>query len=240
MKVHARTLLWTVLLATGCAAEMAADESSMASPEVEAAIAPLYTLEVSPGHSIEFIDLGRGARVIGEHAPEGTALLSELQTRSFSEIFHHVRPNQDIPSVLLEADAVLGIEQRERHEGVGAIAQAASTSQWKSKLGGCACPLGDVVHSFCKQGRTGNFSDTQEAEYAWFNINHISGNGLDAFTICDGKTVKRRYPTGDIARMTCIGPQTFLGLDTDDVSMRLEIKGADGDVMDLSACWSIF
>jgi hypothetical protein len=235
MRRYEASLCLCGLLSAACAVDLA--EGSGGDP-VESAtnVAPLYRLDVAPDHSVEFYDMGEGARLFVESAPAGTEPVAYPTSREFAPVFHLFRPDDELPAVLREADAKLASRSRSQ-SGVGLVTQAATTDEWIRKTGGCACPVGRVVHRYCKQNRAGNWSDTQNAEYAWWNINHLSGNGMDVFTTCNDKNTKIRWNPGRVDRLTCIGPDNFF--DIDDVKMRLAINGADDDRMDLGACWSI-
>jgi hypothetical protein len=89
----------------------------------------------------------------------------------------------------------------------------------------------------CRPNSTGNFEASAKGEWAWFNISHESGNGLDAFMTVDGKTTKRRYATGEQSRMVGEGGVLLGVFDRQNDRMTIDIKGAEGDKYHLGACW---
>lgn len=216
----------------------------------------LLEVELESGHKISFYEPVSGNLFLVESMTrEQKSALAGLEVRDALEVFKSIRPEAEVPAVLLAAyerakanvevvdaraeapgsdgtpDLGVSIPRVATPEGVGVIKQAHSTSSaadFVNNHGGCVWAS---VHSFCRVNWANGFtSGNHTAPSAVGIVDHYAGNGITVQLIAGATSVPFSQSAGTI--------QTYSwGLQSGNISRRLDILNASGDSFHAGVRW---
>jgi hypothetical protein len=269
MKTNLRTISSVITLSSlvaSLAACSATDQTNSGEPSSTAAgedessaqtTSALLEVELESGHKVSFYEPVSGNLFLVESMTrEQKSALAGLERHDALEVFRSIRPDAEVPAVLLAAyerakvnvgavdtgvpetagsngtpDPGLGVSRVSTADGVGAIRQAHSTSSaadFVNNHGGCTWAS---VHSFCRVNWANGFtSGDHTAPSAVGIVDHYAGNGITVQLIAGATSVPFGQSAGTI--------QTYSwGLQSGNINRRLDILNASGDSFHAGVRW---